>query len=101
MHRGTTQDYVIDFEGFDLSSVSVLWITFSQLGTEKFTKTLDDVTIEDSSVTISLSQQDTLSLRANSPVYIQVRIKTNAGEALVSETIKKEVGEILKDGVIE
>lgn len=100
MNRGTTQDYEINLPNVDFTNIAELWIDFAQWGQVKIHKTLSDVTIDGQTVTVHLSQTDTLSLRGHSKVQIQCRLLTNDGDASVTETVCVSVGEILKDGEI-
>ena len=49
---------------------------------------------------LRLTQQGTLKLNAFMPVAIQIRMRTNDGNAVASNIITTSVGQILKDGVI-
>ena len=99
IYRGTTHDISFELET-DISDVEVMWVTFSQFGTEKITKTLDDVTIDGHTVTVHLTQEDTLSLKPKIRAYIQIRLLMNSGDADITETFWREVKPCLKDGVI-
>lgn len=99
VYRGTTHKFEFDL-GADLSNVSHVWVTFSQFGTEKFTKDLDDITIDGNTIKVNLTQEDTLSLKPNIKVWIQTRYKLNNDDAEITETIKRDVKDCLKDGEI-
>ncbi len=99
MNRGTTHDYEIDLPNVDFTNITEMWVDFAQYGTVVIHKTLSDVTVEDQTVTVHLSQEDTLSLKKGK-VSIQCRFLTADGEATVTEIIRKDVGDVLKDGVI-
>lgn len=100
MYRGTTPSFDISINDVDLTEVSEMWVS---LGTENnpiVNKTLEDVEIDGSLVTVPLSQEDTLALKAAQKTYLQVRILLNSGEALASPMKKVDVFAIIKDGVI-
>lgn len=98
--RGTTDELELVLGTTDLSEVTNIWVTFSQYGTERFTKTLADVTIDGSSVFVPLTQTDTLKLKAKQPLNVQVRVLFASGDADCTDILRGGVGEILKDGVI-
>ena len=93
--------------GINTSDIAELWLTFAQYdsSSEIFTKTKDDVTLEGTTVTVELSQEDTLSLNKSNikekVVYIQLRALLNNGEALASSIVEITVDHLLKEGVIE
>lgn len=99
IYRGTTHDFEFDL-GADLSEVSYMWVTVSQFGREIFTKDLDDITIDGSAVKLHLTQENTLALKPKMYAYIQIRYLLNDGNAEITETIKRNVQDCLKDGVI-
>ena len=102
MIRGTTPTHIFT-TGVDLSTVSVLWLTYKQ-GTKVLTKSLEDITIDSEDTTrfsVTLSQSDTLRFDAGAYVGIQLRVLLADGTALASDIITLGAGEILKDGVIE
>lgn len=116
MRRGTTPTIQLDIP-FESSDIQSAWITFSQGNTtppaEVFTKTLNDegVSITDtvfdnnlngSTITIELSQSDTLKFsKVGSPkAQVQIRLLFTDGTADASNIVGFNVGLILKEGVI-
>ena len=99
MIRGTTPTLSFCLP-FDVSLIKVASIVFSQNDEIKLEKTLDDCTIEDTTLTVKLSQDETLTLRDGIYTEIQIRVKMTSGDALASDIIKVQTGRILKDGVI-
>ena len=99
MIRGTTSTLQFAFP-FELNNVAELWVTLKQDNNIVLDKTLADCELDGSVLTLRLAQQDTLKLNAFMPVAIQVRIRTNDGNAVASNIITTSVGQILKDGVI-
>lgn len=103
MIRGTTP--LLSFTvPFDPAETKRICITFSQHGREVFTLEKRDCTIEGNTISTTLTQDQTLSLTANTNVQIQIRVTfANDGEtdsALASEIITTTVQRILKDGEI-
>ena len=97
LRRGTTPIHRFALRGIVLTA---LYVTYSQGGKVTMEKTIDDATVEDESIIVRLTQEDTLLFRARSNVCVQIRLRTVAGDVLASEMIEVPVGAILKDGVI-
>lgn len=101
MIRGTTP--VLEFTlPFDTSLIAEMYITLTQNGTTTLEKTLSDCNCSGTSVSLTLTQEDTLGLRQQprSQGEMQIRVRTTAGEALASDIMSVHVGRILKEGVI-
>lgn len=101
LYRGTTPTHSFtlpdELNGVELAA---LYITYRQDGNAVLEKALSDVSVESGVVTVHLTQEDTLSFRADSVVQIQIRLRTAAGNAMASDVIRVDVGRVLKDGVI-
>ena len=100
--RGTTPTNKFNVS-MDLTEATVLYITYSQLGKTVIEKTLEDVTeITAESVSVKLTQEDTLSLKASSQVEIQIRAGFGGenGDRVRSNIMVADVERILKDGEI-
>ena len=102
MIRGTTPR--LDFKvPFDPSTAKRIWITFSQGGKEVFTVEKKNLTLDGQTISVTLTQKQTLSLVSAANVDIQLRVSFSNGdtdEALASEIITTSVQRILKDGEI-
>lgn len=100
MRRGTTP--VLTFELPEAITISALYITFQQNRQTVLEKGLTDVTYEQESgtITLPLSQEDTLLFSELEPVWVQIRLRDNLGNAVASEPMRVSVEEIFKDGVI-
>jgi len=105
MRRGTTPTVMIDIP-YAASEIDKAWITFSQ-GGEVFSKTLEDDGVELSSntITVRLSQEDTLKLDAGrsgqSFVKVQARFLLIDGSATGTNTLLLPVMKVEKGGVIK
>ena len=99
MIRGTTPtlEFTLPFE---LVEIDKLWITFSQNNKEVFTVEKQDLVLGDKTISLKLSQKQTLLLSSNSMVNIQIRVVDTKGLAMASNIIKTPVQQILKDGEI-
>lgn len=100
MRRGTNP--VLTFELPEAITISALYITFQQNRQTALEKDLTNVTYEQESgtITLPLSQEDTLLFSGLEPVWVQIRLRDNLGNAVASEPMRVNVGEIFKDGVI-
>lgn len=99
MIRGTTPTLEFTLP-FDVSTLMLAYITFSQSGAEKVEKTLDDCEKNGNKLIVKLTQEDTLALSSGDHTEIQIRAKTFDGEAIASNIIRDRTDRILKDGVI-
>lgn len=100
MIRGTTPRLNFNLP-FDTELIKTVWVTFSQFGSEVFTLENDGLEMEESTISVKLTQEQTLSLRRGEAVEIQIRILTNSDDALASNVMKTEVDGLLKEGVIK
>lgn len=101
MIRGTTPDFLLEIEGYDVTGMTV-FVTLSQ-GYHKVTKTNEDllinVTEDGSEIGLSLSQADTLGLRVGT-ADVQVRMIDRDGHADATETAQVNISRVLLEGVI-
>ena len=97
MRRGTNP--VLTFELPEAITISALYITFQQ---NRQTVLEKDLTAdkENGIITLPLSQEDTLLFSELEPVWVQLRLRDNLDNAIASEPMRVNVGEIFKDGVI-
>ena len=99
MVRGTTPALRSEFP-FELTNVAELWVTLKPDNNIVLDKELADCECDGAILTLRLTQQETLKLNAFMPVAIQIRMRTNDGNAVASNILTASVGQILKDGVI-
>ena len=105
--RGTTQTHYFDFP-FDPSNVGELSVVYSQNKEIKIRKSLSDVSFDEESLIVELSQEETFnfdkvgipSIPSKSLVLIQIRAILNDGSVFVSSPIKDRVYDILDDEVM-
>lgn len=95
--RGSTPTHTFNVN-VDLREATV-YVTYSQRGQVIVEKTGDDLTITEESVTLSLTQAETLQFN-NGRVEIQIRYVTADGFADASNIIIVDTERILKEGVI-
>ena len=99
MIRGTTPTIVITATGLSKISVEAAYLTIKQPGVE-IEKTTPEISIDGDVLTVTLSQEETLSFAAGADVELQLRVLSKGGTAYASQIISTPVGRILKDGVI-
>ena len=102
MIRGTTPTLTFNTD-VDLTGADRLYITFQQNGKTVLEKSLEDMTVTPTTITLTLTQADTLAFEnsRNAPeVLIQIRAGWLAGDAIASDIMYTTVNRLLKDGVI-
>lgn len=102
--RGTTPTHIFK-TSVDLTNAQELFLTYKQGNKLCFEKTIEDVTIERDEeemtiIKVTLSQVETLSLKAHEVVDVQARVKLPNEKAIASDIINVPVSGILKEGVI-
>lgn len=100
MIRGTTPTYRFELP-FEVALIKKLWITYAQFESELFTLTEADCEMNGNMVTVTLSQEQTLKLNANSFAEIQFRVLMHDDTALASQIITDHTHRVLKEGVIQ
>ena len=105
--RGTTPLITANVRSsIDLSAVSEVWAYIYQQGRviidKKYSDTGSQVNIdaENRKITVQLTQEDTLALRANSGAIFQMRLIMGS-TALATNGFNVMVREVYKDGIIE
>ena len=100
MFRGTTPTLNFKFK-YNLEELNIiaLYYTFKQNDTVVFEKSLSDITITNNIISISLTQEETLKISADSIVKIQGRFLID-NKAYATNVIQVKASDILKDGVI-
>ena len=100
MWRGTTPTHVFYMpDEFSDAAFTDIYLSYAQRGKVILEKTLADITVSGTSLTVSLSQADTLCFSPG-PVKIQLRARMPDGTAVASNVISTTAQEVLKDGEI-
>lgn len=100
MLRGTTPTVTLTLpEEFDLSGVTVAYMSFGQKELEVFSVPKSRITMEANAATATLTQEETLQLSSNYPTKIQLRW-LKGGVAYGTKAVSVDTDEIIKDGVI-
>lgn len=100
MVQGTTPIHKFTLP-FDTVNVEKVRITYAQIERVIFAKELPDCECEGNTITVRLTQEDTLSLNARRDVQIQVRILTKDGESLVSSIKTVSIDKCLDREVLQ
>lgn len=99
MIRGTTPTFIFNLP-FDVSNIKSAYITIKSRGTD-VEKAVTDCSLNGTTITVKLTQEETLALPESQIAGVQLRVLTNDNEALASDVFPIKVEEILKEGVIE
>lgn len=97
---GTTPTLRFRFKTIPLNQLVEAYLTIQQDGENIIEKTLEEAVAEESCLSWTLTQQDTLKIAEHSRVLIQVRFKTSGGYAGASPAYMEQGYKILKDGEI-
>lgn len=101
LQRGTTpvHSFTLPDELKDVD-FAALYITYKQDGKTVLEKERDAISIKDGVASVRLTQEETLLFSGRWKCHIQVRLRTDAGDALVSNVVNIPVYDVLKEGVI-
>lgn len=102
MIRGTTPTIRLTLNNIDLASLKSIYITIRQMSYILTKKSGESgVGIEGNTISLYLTQEESLSFKAGYPAEIQVRGLTNSGNAFATAVSKVDVKEVLLEGVID
>lgn len=103
MIKGTTPTllYNLPFDTDKIKSAEIVVEYVDQNKSVKIIKTLEDCTLGGTTISASLTQDETLQIPAPSIVYVQLRVLTTDDLALATEAEKVTVKRLLKEDVIE
>lgn len=99
LRMGETPVHVFDTD-VDLRKARV-YVTYDQYGKTILEKTNEDMDIQETYVSVTLTQAETLRFKANSNVEIQLRWVFENGVAAKSDIFVSKTDRLLKGGVIE
>jgi hypothetical protein len=80
--------------------VEALFITYQQDRKTVFEKQLSDCVFDEDSISVKLTQEDTLKLKDDGTIQIQIRVRLYSGSVVKSEIIKTYTDAVLKEEVI-
>ncbi len=99
MYRGTTPTLEFTIP-FDTTLIGQAYVTLCQNGVTVLEKDKAECSITESSILVPLTQRDTLALKADTGIEVQLRVLTVTGDALVSKIYRTTAERILKEGEI-
>lgn len=97
--RGTTPTLKFELP-FPVDQLAEAFVTISQRNVVVIDKPLVDCKCDEKTLTVRLTQEETLKLDCDCMSEIQIRARTLEGEAIASDIIRASTARILKDGVI-
>ena len=100
MIPGTTPKHIFKIP-LDASQIKTVHIAYAQQDELVLVKTESDCELNGNTVTVKLSQEDTLKFNENTMAKVQLRIITTENESLATCIMAVSVGELLEDGVLE
>ena len=95
MFRGTTPTFTFTLQ-FDTSEIDDAFATFAQSGTIVIDKGLSDMEKDGRKLRVKLSQEETLRLKGNSGVEIQLAVRIGSN-VMRSKIMTTTVNRILKE----
>jgi hypothetical protein len=98
--RGTTPThyFTAPCSGENISKVNIL---YAQDDVFLFMKKKEDCTIDGSTISVTLTREDTLKFNHKSPAQVQAVIETTRGDVIESVVETIGIDKLLYDGVIE
>lgn len=100
MKRGTTPTFSFTLP-IEASSLTAAVISFRQPGGVSFDKTLADCTVDGKTLSVSLTEAETLSFRALTLYPVEIQLRVGVGEArMASQIFTEPVERVLKDGAL-
>jgi hypothetical protein len=102
MKIGTTPTHTFTLpDNIDDTAIKEIEISYSQKGSVILTKKTNDCALSDRVITVKLTQQDTFAFNPSLWVEIQVRLLTNAGDAMGSDIFKCTAEKCLSSEVLK
>ena len=98
MYRATTPKHTFLLP-FDTRLIDALVLTYSQKGVVIIEKYLDDVTLDDKKVIVTLTQEETMLFNKDNKARIQMRVKSGSS-VIASQILEIDVNKVLNDEVI-
>lgn len=95
MRQGTTPTLVIHTSGLELEKLTSLYLTIEQNGTT-LTKRMEDLVIEENTVAVTLTQEETLQFIPGR-YQVQIRAITEEGTVIASPILTRPVFPVLYD----
>lgn len=99
MIRGTTPTHIFSLP-IDTSTIRELRITYAQFDRTVLEKTESDVEMDEKTITLTLTQEETLKFKHSYKVELQLKVLTDTGTVLATPIKSIDVSEILNTEVL-
>lgn len=99
MIRGTTPTHVFTLP-FDTEILQNVRVIYSWGGAEKITKEAFECQLDGNTITVKLTQEDTLKFPEGKLIDIQIRALNKSGDVIASDIMSVHVCRCLDDEVI-
>lgn len=99
MIRGTTPTHTFEIP-FDTALIADLRISYAQTDGEIVVKCKDDATLTGNTISVTLTQEDTLNFNCSKKVLVQIKIKTHKGDVMGSDVMCISVERCLNEEVL-
>lgn len=99
MRRGTTPTHTFTIP-FSVDNVADALIVYVQGDKEILRKTVSHCRMDDNTISVDLTQEETLRFRCDKKAQIQVKVLTRDSKSLVSNIITLDVSKCLTDEVL-
>lgn len=99
MIRGTTPTHIFEIP-IDSSLLKQVQITYAQGGINLLVKTIEDCVLDGNSISVTLSQEETLMFSHKKDVEVQIRVLTKDGTAMATTVRQVDVGRVLNEEVL-
>ena len=105
IYRGSTREIPIRVQNIDFDTISKIWVSFCQ---KKYREKIEILNKEpspsevvDDTITVFLTQEDTLLFEPKLPTFLQLRFLTTDGKAIPSPWKAINIIDAAKEGEIE
>ena len=99
--RGTTPKFIFTLpNSITIDDILNVELVFTQNDEIVIAKKLGDFTTSNNQLTITLTQEDTLKLKGNSPLYYQIKVLLNDKSVITSDIITNMVYNSLSESVL-
>mgnify|MGYP000149204732 FL=1 len=100
MYRGTTPTLTFKLP-IQTGQITALSVAIKQDGVLRLDKGLEDVTMDGDTISLTLTEDETLALRASENMPCKVQLRVGVGDTrMASQVFEVAVDEILRDGAL-
>lgn len=100
MYRGTTPTFTFDLP-IEADTITAASVVFRQAGSVDIEKSLADCAADGQTLTVSLTEEETLSLRSGTVTPLEIQLRIGVGDVrMASQIFTVPVERILKDGAL-